>query len=82
MNSGLSASFRHNFLYLTCMNRNHGILHGILGIYTLMISWHYNHSLLLLIIHYIFWPVYLVYELLIGHLSHDLWRTIPLSYFK
>jgi hypothetical protein len=35
-----------------------------------------------LIIHYIFWPVYLVYELLIGHLSHDLWRTIPLSYFK
>jgi hypothetical protein len=35
-----------------------------------------------LIIHYIFWPIYLIYELLIGHLSHDLWRTIPESYFN
>ncbi len=63
-------------------NRSSGLLYGILGIYTILISWHYNHSLILVIIHYIFWPVYLVYELLIGHLSHDLWRTIPLSYFK
>ena len=54
----------------------------LLGIYTLMISWHYNHNLILLIVHYIFWPVYLVYELLIGHLSHDMWRIIPESYFK
>jgi hypothetical protein len=63
-------------------NRSSGLIYGILGIYTLLISWHYNHSIILLIIHYIFWPVYLVYELLIGHLSHDLWRTIPMSYFK
>jgi hypothetical protein len=63
-------------------SKDSGIIYFLLGIYTLMISWHYNHSLLLLIVHYIFWPLYLVYELLIGHLSHDLWRTIPESYFK
>jgi len=62
--------------------RNGGILYSILGIYSLMISWFYNHSILLLIIHFIIWPVYLVYELLIGHLSHGMWKTIPESYFK
>ena len=62
-------------------NRNGSILYFLLGIYTLLISWHYNHSYLYLIIHYIFWPVYLVYEIIQGHLSHDLWRTIPESYF-
>jgi hypothetical protein len=62
--------------------RNGGILYAILGIYSLMISWFYNHSILLLIIHFIIWPVYLVYELLIGHLSHGMWKTIPESYFK
>jgi hypothetical protein len=35
-----------------------------------------------LLIHWIFWPIYLVYELLIGHLSNDHWRTIPESFFK
>ena len=63
-------------------NRDKSIIYFILGIYTLMISWHYNHSFILLIVHYIFWPVYLIYELLTGHLSHDLWKTIPMSYFK
>jgi len=63
-------------------SKNGGIIYFLLGIYTLLISWHYNHSILYLIIHYIFWPIYLVYEILQGHLSHDLWRTIPASYFK
>jgi hypothetical protein len=62
--------------------RDSGIIYFILGIYTLMISWHYNHSVILLIIHYIFWPIYLIYELLIGHLSHGMWKSIPESYFK
>ena len=62
--------------------RDGGILYFLLGIYTLMISWYYNHSILLLIIHYIFWPIYLVYELLIGHLSNGMWKTIPASYFN
>lgn len=76
------------YLYLTIvkqtnMNKNNGgLVYFLLGIYALMISWHYNHSIILLIVHYIFWPVYLVYELLTGHLSHDLWRSIPESYFK
>ncbi len=63
-------------------NRHRSIIYLILGLYTLMISWYYNHSIILLIIHYIFWPIYLIYELLTGHLSHDLWKTIPQSYFK
>ncbi|SEP34040.1 hypothetical protein ACFGVS_09310 [Mucilaginibacter sp. AW1-7] len=62
--------------------RDTSILYLVLGLYTLMISWYYNHSLILLLIHYLIWPVYLVYELLIGHLAHGLWRTIPLSYFN
>jgi hypothetical protein len=64
------------------MRRNGGILYFLLGIYTLMISWYYNHSILLLIIHYIFWPFYLIYELLIGHLSNGMWKSIPTSYFN
>lgn len=62
--------------------RETSILYLVLGLYTLMISWYYNHSIILLVIHYIFWPVYLIYELLIGHLAHGMWKTIPLSYFK
>jgi hypothetical protein len=63
-------------------NRDSGILYFLLGIYTLMVSWYYNHNLIILLICYIFWPAYLLYELLIGHLSHDMWKHIPLSYFK
>jgi hypothetical protein len=62
--------------------RDSSILYLVLGLYTLMISWHYNHSIILLLVHYLIWPVYLVYELLIGHLAHGLWKTIPLSYFN
>jgi hypothetical protein len=65
------------------MNKKNGsILYFLLGIYAIMISWHYNHSILLLILHYIFWPIYLVYELLTGNLSHDMWKSIPASYFN
>jgi hypothetical protein len=63
-------------------NSHKGILYSVLGIYALLVSWYYNHSILLLIIHFVFWPIYLIYELLTGHLSHDMWKTIPMSYFK
>ena len=69
-------------ILITMRNRDSGILYAVLGLYTLMISWYYNHSIVLLVIHWIFWPVYLVYELLVGHLAHDMWKTIPQSYFK
>ncbi|NNV56982.1 hypothetical protein [Limnovirga soli] len=62
--------------------KNGGLLYFLLGLYTIMISWYYNHSIILLIVHYIFWPIYLLYELLTGNLSHDMWKIIPLSYFK
>lgn len=63
-------------------NRDSSIVYLVLGIYALMISWYYNHSLIILLITYIFWPIYLIYELLIGHLSHGMWKIIPMSYFK
>ncbi len=62
--------------------RDTSIAYLLLGIYALMVNWYYNHSIILLIFAYIFWPFYLVYELLSGHLSHDMWKIIPLSYFK
>ena len=63
-------------------SRNGSVLYFLLGIYSLLISWYYNHSILLLIVHYIFWPVYLIYEILKGNLANDMWRIIPMSYFK
>ncbi len=63
-------------------SRETGILYFLLGIYAMLISWHYNHSIVWLVIHWIFWPIYLVYEVLTGNLSHGLWKEIPLSYFK
>lgn len=63
-------------------NRNKSVVYFILGIYALLVSWYYNHSITLLIIHYIIWPFYLIYELLNGRLSHDMWKIIPMSYFK
>ena len=63
-------------------NRESSIVYFVLGIYTLMVNWYYNHNLLYLLLSYIFWPLYLIYELLIGHLSHGMWKHIPLSYFK
>jgi hypothetical protein len=62
--------------------RDSSLLYLFLGIYALMINWYYNHSIILLILCYIFWPLYLIYELLTGNLSHGMWKQIPLSYFK
>jgi len=62
--------------------RDSSMLYLFLGLYALMISWYYNHSLILLLLSYIFWPLYLIFELLSGHLSHGMWKDIPLSYFK
>jgi len=63
-------------------SRDTSILYLVLGVYSLMINWYYNHSIIDLIISYIFWPVYLIYELLVGNLAHGMWKEIPLSYFK
>lgn len=63
-------------------SRDSSIIYGILGIYAVLISWYYNHSILLAIFHYLIWPVYLLWELLNGRLAHDMWKIIPQSYFK
>jgi hypothetical protein len=62
--------------------RDTSILYLALGLYALMINWYYNHSIIMLILCYIFWPIYLLYELLTGGLAHGMWREIPLTYFK
>lgn len=62
--------------------RDTSIIYGILGIYAVLVSWYYNHSIILAIVHYIIWPVYLIWELLNGRLAHDMWRKIPQSYFN
>ena len=62
--------------------RESGFLYFLLGIYSMLISWYYNHSIFWLIIHWIFWPIYLIYEILTGRLSHGMWKEIPMSYFK
>ena len=59
-----------------------GILYLLLGLYAAMVSWYYNHSILLLILHVIIWPLYLIYELLTGNLANGMWKEIPKSYFK
>jgi hypothetical protein len=63
-------------------NRDSSILYLLLGVYALMINWYYNHNLLFLLLAWIFWPLYLIYELLTGGLSGGMWKHIPLSYFK
>lgn len=63
-------------------NRDSSILYLILGIYAMLINWHYNHNIIYVILAWIFWPVYLIYELLTGGLAHDQWKDIPLGYFK
>lgn len=63
-------------------NRDKSIVYSLPGVYAIMVSWYYNHSILLVIIHYIFWPLYLIYELLNGRLAHNMWKTIPVSYFN
>jgi len=63
-------------------NRDGSILYLLLGIYALLINWYYNHNLLYLLLAWIFWPLYLIYELLTGGLSGGAWKSIPMSYFK
>lgn len=53
----------------------------LLGIYVIMINWHFNHSVFDAIVSYFFWPFYLIYALLIGHLDNHQWYDIPASYF-
>jgi len=59
-----------------------GLIYFLFGIYTVMINWFYNHSVIEAIVCWIFWPFYLIYSILVGHLSHHLWYDIPTSYFN
>ena len=58
------------------------VLYFILGIYTVMINWFYNESIITALLTWIFWPIYLFYALLTGHLAHEQWKLIPQSYLQ
>lgn len=58
------------------------ILYFLLGIYTVIINWHYNHSIVDAFFAWIFWPVYLVYSCVVGNLAHHAWYDIPAACFN
>lgn len=58
-----------------------GLVYLFLGIYAIIINWHYNHSIIDAILAWIFWPIYLIYSLVSGNLSHHQWYDIPASCF-
>lgn len=53
-----------------------------LGLYAVMISWFYNHSIIDAIIAWMFWPIYLIYSIVVGHLAHHMWYIIPTTFFN
>ncbi len=62
--------------------RSKSVIYFLLGLYTALVSWHIYHSVILLIIHWIFWPLALIYFLITGHLAHGQWLSIPKGYFN
>lgn len=60
--------------------RNNSIIYFLLGMYAVLVSWYYNHSIFLAILHYIYWPIYLIYELFQGNLANGMAEKILRSY--
>jgi hypothetical protein len=48
----------------------------------LIINWEKNHNLLFLLLAWIFWPIYLIYEVFTGGLSGGQWKEIPEHFFR
>jgi hypothetical protein len=64
------------------MNKQtYSLLYLLLDIYAAMVSYYFNHNVILAIVHFIFGPIYLIYSLLVGHFAHGQWQTIFNSYF-
>jgi hypothetical protein len=63
-------------------NRDSSIIYFLLGLYALIINWEKNHNLISLLLAWIFWPLYLIYEIFTGGLSHGLWKEIPQEFFR
>lgn len=61
--------------------RKGSLVYFLLGIYAVVINWHFNHSIFDVVLSYLFWPIYLIYSLLTNHLAHHQWWDIPASYF-
>ena len=61
--------------------KNGSILYFLLGLYTVLINYYYNHSIIDAILTWLFWPLVLIYNMLVGNLSHGMWLHILQSYF-
>ncbi len=62
--------------------KNSSILYFLIGVFTVMINWYYNHNVFYAILTWLFWPVYLIIAILKGNLSHGMVETIFNHYFK
>jgi hypothetical protein len=56
-------------------------LYFILGVFSLMVSWYFNKSVVWLIIHWLIWPLYLLWCLITGHFSDGQLMDIINYYF-
>ncbi len=56
--------------------KKNGFIYFLLGVYSAMTSWFYYHSVILLIINWVFWPISLLYFLLTGKYANRQWLTI------
>lgn len=63
------------------LGKGGGLLYMLCGLYTVMINFHYNHSIFYAILSWMFWPFVLVYNLIVDNLSHGMWHIIPSTYF-
>lgn len=70
---------KHTIIYKHTYPR---LFYIILGIYSVIINWHYNQDILDAILAWIFCPIYLIYSLVTGHLAHHLWYDIPAALFN
>lgn len=59
-----------------------GFLYFLLQVYAAMISYFYFKSIFWAIVSFIFGPLYVLYSLIAGRLSHGMWQIIPNSYFN
>jgi hypothetical protein len=62
-------------------HRQESLTYFLLGLYAIIINWHYNHDVLDAFLAWMFWPIYLIYALVTGDLAHGQWLSIPQSLF-
>lgn len=63
-------------------NSQRSLLYTLCGIFSVMVNWYFNHSVIYAILAWAFWPAYMFYALLTGHFAHGGFNTIWNYYFN